>query len=393
MSPEAPEQYAATKIQRVAGLILPCYAYFSIMGIPLIFNAIITRFGVDSPTATIATTAEIGCISIATLFVSLILGRLKPRQTMVLAVFLVLIGEAVTLATDHYGLVVVARALAGIGKGLCIGLGLASLAQMKGGMKFLSYVGGLTAVITWLGFLVVPAMEEHIGSSAVFLFNIGMGIIAIPLAFAMPKMKVAKLMSTNFTSRTLLQPRSLAVFTLCLFSSIGASSCWLYLQQVGESNGLTPAGVGLVGSVATLLSVVAPFIATYIFARLKSVWPMLLTCAGLGVCSQEYVHTSVLGFWIIVIVMSVLYLFLMAYARMYSAYVDRSGRSTAAVGAADALGLLIGPVFAATFISLEHGYMPLGNMGSVLQFMSIIPVVILFVCTRKSISGDLAEAD
>jgi predicted MFS family arabinose efflux permease len=382
MNYENSEKYVATRVQRMAGLFLPCYAYFTIMGIPLIFNAIITRLGVDSGTATIATTAEVGCISAATLLVSLMLNSLKPRLTMVLAVSLILIGELASVLIDDFAVLVAARAMAGIGKGLCIGLGLASLARMRGGMRLLSHVGGLTAIITWLGFLIVPAMEERLGAAAVFLFNIVLGVVGFAMAFSMPNRCMDRPVTSTLKAPLSINPKSLSVFSLCLLSSIGASACWLYLQQVGENNGLTATGVGLVGSVATLASVCAPFIATVVFARVKSVWPMLLACLSLGLCSHEYVNTTILGFWMVVIVMSILYLFLMAYARMYSAHVDSSGRSTAAVGAADALGLLIGPVLVATLINLDHGYVPLGNLGSALQFLCVFPVLLMLLAKR-----------
>ncbi|MGF6391473.1 MFS transporter [Pseudomonas plecoglossicida] len=387
MAIEQSVRYQATLAQRLAGLLLPCFAYFTIMGIPMIFNAIIVKFNVDSATATIATTAEIGCISLLTLSVSAILAKLRPRTTMIVAVSLFLAGEVISILTDSFAVVVAARALAGVGKGLCIGLGLASLAQMQGGIKFLSWVGGVTALITWLGFLVVPALEGTLGMTTIFQFNTILAVIALPLAFILPGTKIEKLAEKTFSQGFKVDASNVAVFILCLLASVACSSGWIYLQQVGEANGLSAPAVGLCASVATLVSAIAPFIATAIFAKNKSVWPMFIATTILGVCMLEYVNTTVTGWWITVIVMSTIYLFLMAYARMYSAYIDSTGRSTAAVGSADSLGLLIGPIVIAAFTDLSQGFGQLGILGASLQFACVLPILLLILRQRRGVAS------
>jgi len=48
------KHYQATPIQKIAALFLPCYAYVSMLGIPMTFSGIIEGFSVDAATATIA---------------------------------------------------------------------------------------------------------------------------------------------------------------------------------------------------------------------------------------------------------------------------------------------------------------------------------------------------
>ncbi|WP_321893997.1 MFS transporter [Paraburkholderia tropica] len=388
------QHYEASLGQKLPSIFLPCLGYFAIMGIPMIFGALMSRFAVDAATATVATTSEVAAMTVASLLVSLVLDRLRLKSAMVAAILLIIVGQAVTFSTAQFNVAVVARAATGFGEGLCIGLGLASLAQVKGGAKWLSFLGALAAVFTWIGFLCVPALTDRFGPNAVFFFSFGWAWFGLILAFLAPNRRLERHISNHSSFAGMLDRRNVALFTLCLLSCIGTDACWLYFEQVGEHAGLDAPSVGLIGSTATLLSVLGPFIANFFFKRIKGIGPLVGATVTLGIGSILYIKHGVILFWIVVVVMTVTYVFLMAYARMYSAYIDASGRATAAVGAADSLGLLIGPVIVATFLNLESGYQPLGNLGAVLQLLTLVPAALLVLSTRskgKSVQAAVGE--
>ncbi|EJM70003.1 arabinose efflux permease family protein [Pseudomonas sp. GM49] len=376
------QHYQATKLQQFAALLLPCYAYIAMLGIPMSFSGIIDGFTVSAATATAATTAEIICISIASLFVSLVLSHLRPRTTIVIGVVLAIVGQALTIQTTEFYNVVFYRGITGIGEGLCIAIGLASLAQMNGGTRLLSYASGLTAALTLAAFLAVPSLQATIGPKAMFWFMLVGAVICLPLAFALPNKKIDRLIE-NSSIGNAFNIRSVSLFVLCLLTSIGANTCWLYFEQVGESAGLDLAQVGVVGSVSMLCSILVPVAANLVFNRVKSVLPLLVACLLMAVTSYLYVVPNASVYWTIGITMTFLYVFLIAYARMYSADFDSSGRSTAAVGGADSLGMVIGPVLAAVTLNLDAGFRPLGDFGVVMQLLCIVPALFIFMAYRS----------
>ena len=99
-------------------------------------------------TATIASTAEIACIAFASIFTSVVLGLMNRKTLYVFGVLLAIAGQIGTLTSPDFNTVVLFRGLAGLGEGLCIGLGFASLAQFNGGTKLLGYSSAISAAVT-----------------------------------------------------------------------------------------------------------------------------------------------------------------------------------------------------------------------------------------------------
>lgn len=380
------QHYQATGLQKVAALLLPCYAYIGILGIPMSFGGIIEKFSVDPATATVATTAEILCISIASLIVSLTLTYLQPKLVVVMGLVMIIAGQLLTIHTSDFHSVIYARGLTGVGEGLCIAMSLASLAQMNGGTRLLSYTSGLTAALTLCAFLAVPALQEPLGPDAIFWFMLVGAVCCIPFGFSFSGTRIARLIDTTSVGSAF-NCRNISLFTLCLLTSLGANTCWLYFEQVGESAGLTLPQVGIVGSVSMLCAILVPVAGNIIYNRSRRVTPLIIACLLMAVTSYFYVIPSITVFWAVGILMTFLYVFATAYARMYSSDFDSSGRTTAAVGGADSLGMVIGPVLAALTLDLDHGFRPLADFGVVMQVLCLVPGLIILFGLRQRLKA------
>lgn len=374
--------YQASSAQKAAALILPCYAYIGILGIPMSFGAIIEKFSVNPATATAATTAEILCISLASLFVSMALSFLQPRITIVGGLALIILGQLLTINTIDFTTLILMRGVTGIGEGLCIAMSLATLAQMQGGTRLLSYTSGLTAALTLCAFLVVPALQESVGVNSIFWFMLVGAVICIPFGLIFSSARIARLVD-NITVGKAFNLRSVSLFGLCLLTSLGANTCWLYFEQVGETAGISAAQIGIIGSVSMLFAILVPVAANIAFSKSRYVTPLIVVCLLMAVTSYLYVIPNVPLFWFISISMTFLYAFATAYARMYSSDFDSSGRTTAAVGGADSLGMVIGPVLAALTLNLDSGFKPLGDFGVIMQLLCIVPGLFIIMAYRN----------
>ncbi|MFK8399944.1 MFS transporter [Pseudomonas sp. BGr12] len=380
--------FEATRIQQVSALLIPCFAYVAVLGIPMEFSGIIDTYNVGTSTATIATTIHVSCIGLASLFVSLALSRLNPRTTFILGIFLAVLGQIAMLVSPDLYAAVAARGISGVGEGLCIGIGFASLAQMAGGTKLLGYSPGISAAITLSAFIAVPSANALIGPRAIFWMLLVGYLALLPLAFKLPSHRLKKLAAD--ISEGAFNLRSFCLFALCLLSSMGANTLWLYFEQAGQNAHLNYSQIGMLGSVSMLACIFVPPFANYVFDKTQGITPLLTVCLIMAVTSRLFVVPNNIIFTIIVVAMSCLYLFVLAYARMYSASFDNSGRTTAAVSGADSLGMVVGPIIVALSLNLDSEFSPLGDFGALMQILCIVPAALLLL--KRRVKGTQASS-
>ncbi|MCY1551787.1 hypothetical protein D9M68_881420 [compost metagenome] len=78
---------------------------------------------------------------------------------------------------------------------------------------------------------------------------------------------------------------------------------------------------------------------------------------------------------------------MLAYVRMLSAHLDQSGRTTAAIGAADTMGMVVGPLIATSTLNLEASWSALSNYGLTIQLICIATTLAFFMSTSRSKLG------
>jgi len=376
--------YEAGVMQKASALIIPCFVYLAILGVPLNFSAIIELYSVDVSVATIATTVEIAAIALASLFISFTLPKLNPRLFYVAGVGIAASGQLLTLLMESFDHAVIIRGFVGLGEGVILGIGFASLAQMQGGAKLLGISSGVTAGICFVEFMVVPMLAEHVGSGAVFWFLCAGFILLAPLSFFLPSRKIVRTVVTEASPKKL-NSRNISLFLMALLISIGANSLWLYFDQIGKGLGLSPVEVGWIGSISMLVAILVPFIigAT---KKLKGVYPLLLACFMMALTCYVYVAPSSTYLWASVVVyMTVVYLFALAAARVFSADLDSSGSTTAAVGSADVLGMVVGPVLVALALNLENSLLPLAYFATGALVLCVVPALIIIGSMKTSL--------
>lgn len=375
--------FQASLIQKLSALTIPCLASLPIMVMPFIFGAVIERLQLDVSSATFATSAEISMIALASLLVSLILRVLPPRLTAFIGIVLAATGQFLSIQSGSLETLLLARGIAGFGEGLCMGIGFATLAQIIGGTKLLAYASGVVAALALLSFVIIPELQPILGSATIFWFMFVVTVVCLPLTFWMPKAKLKQLASSGGLS-ALFNVRSLTLFVVAFLASSGSNTLWLYFEQVGHSVGMDLAAIGKLGSMSSIPTLLVPFVANFVFSKNKTVVPIGTACLLSGIASYFYVGSnSPLVFSVVVVVMSFLYIFLLAYIRMYSAHLDSSGRTTAAVGGADSLGMVVGPLIAAFTLNLTDSFAPLSLFGLTLQTMCVLPCL-LFLFYKAS---------
>lgn len=169
--------------------------------------------------------------------------------------------------------------------------------------------------------------------------------------------------------------------------SAGSNTLSLYFEQVGLVAGMTGSRIATLGSLSTLPILIVPFVSNFVFARSKSVVPFAVTCVLSAILSYYYISTkSTMVFGLVVLLMTFLYMFSIGYIRMDSAHIDHSGRTTAAIGGSDSLGMVTGPLLASALLTLSNGYQSLGTFGIITQVSCVVPCFLILVTASRAMT-------
>lgn len=383
-------QYEAGAMQKLAALMIPCLASLSIFAMPFIFSAMIEAHELDMKRATFATSAEISLIALGSIAVSFALKLLSPNKTCVFSILMICVGQLATIYIDSYSELLFSRALVGLGEGLCMGVGFSCLAQMNGGAKLLAWCTGIVAALSLISFMLIPEFQPYLGAASVFWVMLAFAVVCLPLAPFIPDFKVSESVA-KLDAAAFLNVRSISLFVIGVLASCGSNTLWLYFEQIGTSSGLSMAEVGRLGSLSSIPTLFVPLVANFVFARSKTIVPVISACVVSGLASYYYANPSSASmFSTVVVLMTFLYIFILAFVRMYSAHIDSSGRTTAAVGGADSVGMVVGPLLAAFLLNLDSSLLPLGVFGLVMQLLCLVPCVAILIAKFARPKGSVA---
>ncbi|MHC8304803.1 MFS transporter [Pseudomonas sp. PB3P13] len=383
-------QYAARPLQKIAALIVPCLASLSIFAMPFIFSAMIEAHALDLRRATFATSAEISLIALGSIAVSFALKILSPNKTCIISVLMICLGQLGTIYLSNYSELLFSRAIVGLGEGLCMGVGFSCLAQMNGGAKLLSWCTGIVAALSLVSFILIPEFQPYLGAASVFWVMLAFAVVCLPLAPFIPEFKVSESLA-KLDAVAFLNVRSISLFLVGVLASCGSNTLWLYFEQIGTSSGMSVTEVGRLGSFSSIPTLIVPLVANFVYSKSKTIVPVITACMISAFASYYYANpSSAWMFSAIVVLMTFVYIFILAFVRMYSAHIDSSGRTTAAVGGADSVGMVVGPLLAAFILNLDSGFQPLGMFGLIMQLLCLVPCLAILVAKFARPKGSIA---
>lgn len=147
---------------------------------PIFVQALVEQGGLSPPAAGYALSAEMSAIAASTIAVALYVRRLPWRRVLALALSLMVLGNLASIAAvGHLELLLAARVATGLGAGLVVPLGFATLgrtaaADRNFGLSVLVVLSYATIVTP-----VLPTLVAHVGIGGMF------GLMAAVAAFAL----------------------------------------------------------------------------------------------------------------------------------------------------------------------------------------------------------------
>jgi predicted MFS family arabinose efflux permease len=373
-----PEQwgllYAAFAFSQGIGLL-------SYWALPLVAGSLVTGLGLSATEVGLIGTIEGSGLFISSLLLANFVDRGYRKRVALLSVGVVVISNLLCgLVNMDFTSLLIMRFITGIGAGLALAVGNATIANARDTEKF---SGHLTAMLVLFMVIIMPALSrlsETSGYQGVFLGLAATVLIgAISILFLPDGPDSSLVHEGDAASRnaiSLLSALSIAVLMIMLMFGARGTLPWLVAEQLGTDAGMSLPEVGNLFSLMYAVSIIGPFSLLFL-ARVVGVRAILfwsLAVAGIFNWLFTVSAGNAMQFSVGIIAWAVFFFIAFAQINAVAAQVDRSGRLASAVGSAFIGGITIAPFIGGSLVD-AGGYSWLG--AAEITLTVVIGIVVL----------------
>lgn len=387
------------------GLVFSAFAaaygvgLLALLALPFLISAIMNDLKLDAAQAGFLMSAEFVFTMLASLVVAPAMGR-APRRTLALAGALVVIAANLVSASvnDVYWLAAV-RCIAGIGAGLCLACGNASVSSAKDPDKAAGHMNILFVALMAIVMIVFADAMGSNGLAGLYYAIAATNALMLLLIVFMPQKAILHANALHFEHgskhQNLFSVTAICMMAAMFFFSMRDTMGWAFVEQVGISVGYSGEELGSLFSLQSLIGLLGPLAAAMIGKRFGMSTPVIIGILTSGAVSLGYVlgESSKEMYTIAVMMISTTYFYALAYLTALAARLDREGRIAAASGAFLTLGIAVGPAF--TGLLAESGGFTLvgwGIAGVVLLTMLAALVPLAAVRQQHEATAPVANA-
>lgn len=327
--------------------------------LPFLISAIIHDLQFNEAQAGLLMSAEFGFTMLASLLVAPFMGR-APRRSLALGGTLLAIAANLASANvDSVYLLVAVRCVAGIGAGLALACGNATVSSARhpdrvaGHMNVLSV---LLMIVVMLGYAKVMALYGLSGLYYAMAATMAVMLLAIPaMQQRAPLAETVQVRVTGKQSGNVLLSLPAICMMLAMFVFQARDTMgWAFVERIGTMVGYSGDELGVLLSVQSVVGLIGPLLAAMIGKRFGMSTPVILAVLLTGATSLSYVlgeHSRTL-YTAGVMTICITYFYALSYLTGLAAELDREGRVVAAAGSFLSLGLAVGPAISGGLISL-----------------------------------------
>lgn len=347
---------ARRSLLAVIGVSITGILFF--LGLPVIMGVLAEDRGLTNAQLGAVASIAMGTTFVSSIFVTSIVARWRRRP--------IIAGALMLLAIGHGGFVwggatfqalATFAILSGLGSGVCYSMSLGILSAARNSVRVFSILLFFQVIVTAIELAGFPWIARYAGSSGVFAVLSGLSIGSLSLIRWVPEgeMQESGRVLGRLGTTTILAGGLCLAGVMFFYVSIG--SLWTYLERVGVSLGLAPAFVGSALSIGNLLSLLGTVIAVTLAAKLGTQRALGLSLAALAAALA--IMGGALGVPTYLVGTAVFFLCWNLIDILQATTIsglDRAGRVTALIPAAQSLGNTLGPAVAGTALQSGASY-------------------------------------
>ena len=343
---------------------------------PLLVSALMDGFALSEAAAGGLASAELVAVAAAMLASASSMARHSRARLGMAGAGIAIAGHVASTFTSSYPLLMLARVLAGVGAGMAFAAGSAAAAgarQPERVFAIAALAGGLGGALLLAG---LPYATVPYGPTGVFVTLAAVTALALPFIGWLPA--PARRRAGDGVGPAPHRSMALRGLAAIAFLAVGEGAVWAFAGKIAEGTGLSVAGTGRVLAVSALLGQVGALLAAWLGTRRGRVLPVRLgvLCLIASVVLLIFAR-SPLTFGVGVAIWGFSFFFVFPYLMGTMAVLDPRGRWAVAAGAAEVVGLGVGPVVGGLLVTganydLLAWFMIAGGLVSLALLMPVV---------------------
>ena len=366
--------YAAFAFSQGIGLI----TYWAL---PILAGALMAGLGLSVTEVGLLGTIEFAGLFVASLLVAPLMDRGYRRRIALIAVAIVVLVNALcAMLETSFTALAALRFVAGIGAGLALAVGNATIANAENAERF---SGHLTILLVAFMVVIMPIYSRvseaygYQGVFAVLAVTVLIGAISALFLPNEPNAALTESQATEDGDAGLLSLAGLSILAVALLFGARDTLPWLVAEQLGADAGMTLPQIGDLFSLMYAVSILGPAI-LLVVSRWFGARTLLALTMGLTGAFAWVFTVSAGNYWqfaVGIVVWATIYFMAFALLNAVAALVDRSGRLVSAVGSSFIAGVTIAPFFGGYLVD-QGGYSWLGAAELVLTAVVVVLIVL-----------------
>ncbi|MCK5372354.1 MAG: MFS transporter, partial [Cyclobacteriaceae bacterium] len=339
----------------ISGVGLLSYA-----ALPILLSSTMTNLDINEESVGILFSLEFIAATLSSIIIAPKIGKINRTKIAFIGAFIVIAGNLASGLWSNYGFLLLIRPITGIGAGLALASGNATIANSKHPAKIAGMMNVLFAALLALLMLYLSYLNESWGIQGIYF-----GLAAMTFSFLfflrlMPQRSTqhdSETVSNKINSTGIFSIAGIAIFAVFFMFTLRDSMAWAFADRIGNVVGYSSNEMGQLLSLQAFIGLVGPIITAIIGFKFGVRFPLLLGIVFAGLTSYAIFLSPELPYLFegSVLVWTAGYFFAISYLTAYAATLDLDGRIVADSGSAMVLGVAAGPALSGYLIT-KGGY-------------------------------------
>ncbi len=346
----------------------------SMLLLPFLIGTTITGLGIDEAQAGLLGTVEFVGVMAASLVAAPFIGKLPRRNMALVGAAIAILGNVISSFQTSYEMLIFIRPIVGIGAGLALAAGNATVANARDPERLAGHMNILFVVLMLVTMNIFSRLSELGYQESYMGLAVTMFVMAL-FIFKLPQRAAQNLQATfehPHASRSLLSMAGFFMLVAMFFFALRDTMAWAFVERIGGNVGYSVEEIGGLLSLQAVLGLLGPIVASIVGARLGYKIPLITGVLATGTVTYSILMSgnSMVMYTSAVMGIAITYFFTLSYLTALAAELDKEGRIVAASGSFLIAGVAVGPALSG-YIIVHGGYALTG------WFMIGIPILTL----------------